>query len=226
MSPIEVRSFKYKLVKSVPESEEEFDTLAKEKGAMVREANRNILYRQTLPAFRNAFLHGRAAEGDVTEIQGLDSQFSIERKYVVTTPAVVDPATGNVTKEEVTKWDETEDDFHDRVLATLVSRGDYPSEEAAVNALQGFAQQVMDAVSFDPSKTERKSAGPRKTPQTYVEVAREIISIKGGNVEEACEAFTRKTGFAVATPSLEALAAAVWAQQKAAKKSIASSLAG
>jgi hypothetical protein len=195
---------------------------------LVREGNRNILYRQTLPEFRGVFLHGRDAdpEAGLEAIKGLEEQTGITRKYVITTPAVIDPSTGNVTKEEVSKWDETEDDFHTRLIASVVARGDYPSEEAAMAAFAPFAQRCMDAVAFDPSKTERKSAGPRKTPQTYIEVAREIIGLKGGNVEEACTAFTRKTGLAVAAVSLEALAAAVWSHQRAQKKNIAASLAG
>lgn len=224
MQPIEIKSLGYKLTKQVPDSVEEFDRLAKESGAALREANRNVLYRSTLAEFRNVFLHGRDAEGDdVPAINGIDKMTGVERKYKVTKPEVKD-ADGKITQEEVTAWDETEDEFAQRVFAVVASR-DNISIEAAQASFASHAQMVLDAVAFDPSKTERKSAGPKKTPATYLEVAKEVVAACGGSVETAIEKFSAKTGITVPEATVEALAAAVWSDQKAQKKKIAAGYA-
>lgn len=225
MSPVEIKSLGFKLIKSVPDSVEEFDRLAKEAGSALREATRNVLYRSTLAEFRNVFLHGREADAETSspEIVGLDKLTEIDRKVKVTKPAVLD-AEGKVTAEAVDVWAETEDEYFTRVCA-LIAQRDGSTVEAVQASFATQAQAVMDAIAFDPSKTERKSSGPKKIPSTYIEVAKEIVNAKGGNIAEGIAAFTRKTGLAVAGDTVEALAFAVWAHQKAQKKSIAAGYA-
>lgn len=217
MQSIEVKSLGYKLNAQVPSTVEEFDTLAKEVGASLREAVRNVLYRSVLAEFRTTFLHGNDSG-----IEGLDKLTGIERSTKVTKPEVRD-AEGKVTQEEVTAWAETEDEFATRVFATLVKNGSLQSVEAAQAAFAPHAQACMDSIVFDPSKTERKSAGPKKVPQTYVDVANEIVKATG-SIEAAVAAFARKTGITVAA-DVTVLAAAVWADQKAQRAKIAAGYA-
>lgn len=229
MQLVDIKSLGFKLTKSVPGTVEEFDQMAKETGAALREANRNVLYRSTLATFRNSFLHGADAEGTegqpgyVPAITGLDKLTGIERNTKITKPEVKD-ADGKVTQEQVEAWDETEDDYFSRVMATLVKNGQFKSVEEAQASYLSTAQSVLDLIPFDPSKTERKSAGPKKTPNTYVEVAKEIVAATG-SIENAVASFTRKTGKTPEAVTLEALAKAVWEDQKAQKKQIANQYA-
>lgn len=229
MQSTSVKSLGFKLTKQVPDSVDEFDRLAKEQGAALREANRNILYRSTLADFRSTLLHGSDEEkdsaGNVTrpKITGLEEVTGVKRKTKVTKPEQRDDA-GKVTQEEVVAWDESEDDYATRLWAELAKRGDYASPEAAQAAFESQAQSVLDAIPFDPSKTERKSAGPKKTPATYVDTAKAIVEAMGGSLEKAVEAFNKKNIAGItlaANATLDDLAAAVWKDQAAKKKQIA-----
>ncbi len=227
MQPVEVKSLGFKLTKATPSSVEEFDTMAKESGAALREAVRNVLYRSTLADFRNSFLHGSDEErdGDTVvrpAIEGLDKITGIERKTKIVKPEVKDEA-GKVTQEQVEAWNETEDDYFSRVMAELAVRDGKTAEAVQLEYLEA-AQAVLDAIPFDPSKTERKSAGPKKVPATYLEVAKEIVNATG-SIENAVAAFERKTGTSGVPVTLEGLAKAVWDDQKAKKKKIAAGYA-
>lgn len=224
MQTTTIRSLGFKaLTKQVPSDVAEFDALAKEQGAAIREANRNVLYRSTLADFRDSYLHGsdeeKAADGITTRpaIIGLDKQFSIERKTKIKKPAVLD-ADGKTTTEAVETWDETEDEFFNRIIANLVSDKSYPSEEAAIAGLSGGAQSVLDSIAFDPSKSDRKSAGPKKTPKVYLDTAAEIVKATG-SIESAIAAFSKNTGIPVTEITVEALAVAIWKDQTSQAKS-------
>lgn len=243
MQTTQVRSLGYKaLPLSVPASVEEFDQLAKRSGAALDEANKNVIYRSTLAEFRDSFLHGYDAVKDeagnvVTDgFEGIEKRTGIERKTKVKKPEVKD-ADGKVTQQEVLAFDETEEDYYDRVLASLVSKGDYASIDAARASFEPLAIQVLGSIAFDPSKTERK-AGPRVTPKQWNDVATAMVDAWkekltaqgfGGSAEElAAEAlaratarFTEKTGRKVEAVTHEALAKAVWEDQLAQKKLIA-----
>lgn len=225
MQDIKVNSLGYKeLVYSVPSSVEEFDRLAKAVGACLNEGIRNVLYRSSLASFRDGFLHGIAADGDKPEIKGLDALTGIERKSKVTKPEVKD-ADGKITQEEVTAWDEKEEEYANRVFATLASNGTFPSIDAARAAYAPHAQAVLTAIVFDPAKTERASAGPKKTPKTYLSIAEEIVKM-AGDLATGIAKFEAKTGRKVAEATVEALARAVWEDQSAQRKQIASGYAG
>lgn len=217
MQATEVKSLGYKLNYNVPSSIEEFDQLAKESGAGLREANRNVLYRSVLAQFRNAFLHGLDADEGQEAIEGLDKLTGVERNFKVTKPEVRD-GDGKITQEEVSAWDETEDEYYKRVMATLVKNGNYPSVEAAEAAFAGHAQAVLSAIPFDPSKTERKSSGPKKVPATYVDVAKEIIA--QGGADKAAAKLSSVLGRTVEANEAS-LAQAVWDDQKRQKKQLA-----
>jgi len=228
MQTATVNTLGFKLNYEVPSSVEEFDRLAKRSGAALDEANKNVIYRSVLATFRDGFLHGleEVKEGDQvvsSAIDGLDKLTGIERKSKVTKPEVKD-ADGKITQEEVTAWDEKEDVYKERVFATLAAQGQFPSAEAAAAAYAVHAQKVIDAIAFDPSKTERASAGPKKTPKTYVGIASALVEL-AGSLEVAVSKFNAKTGRNVET-TLEALAKGIWEDQAAQKKSIAAGYAG
>ena len=207
----------------VAADQEEFDRLAKRVGAMKDEANRNVLYRGILPIARDGFLHGLEAEKDEAgdevrpAIDGLEELTKIERKTRVTKAQEKD-ANGNITQEEKTAWDETESKYEERVYATLVKDGQFPTVEAAVAAYQPLMAKILEAIPFDPSKEPRQS-GPKKTPKTYYEIADAIIE-GAGSLENAVAAFNTKTGRNVEV-SRDALAKGVWEDQAAKRKTIA-----
>ena len=229
MQTIQVNSFGYKLNYNVPAAIEEFDALAKRVGAALDEANKNVIYRSVLNRFRDGYLHGiEASEATETEparaaILGLDKQTGIERKFRITKPEVRDG--DKITQEEVTAWDEKEEAFKDRVFAQLVSDGKFASVEAAEAAYEPHAQAVLDAIDFDPSKTDKASAGPKKTPKTYYGIADALVEM-AGSVDAAIAKFESKTGRTLAARDRDGLAKAIWEDQAAQRKNIAAAYAG
>lgn len=209
---------------SVPSTVEEFDKLAQRSGAALDEANKNVLYRAVLNQARYGFLHGieEVKDGEnviQSVIVGLEESTGIERKTKVTKPEVKD-ADGKITQEEVTIWAETESDFEDRVYATLVKDGKFPSIEAAAASYRSLMQDVLNALPFDPKKQERQTSGPKKTPKTYFGIADALIERCAGNVEDAVARFNAKTGQSI-DANRDALAKAIWLDQVAQKKKIA-----
>lgn len=226
MQTTQVSTLGYKLNYNVPSDIDEFDRLAKYAGAALAEANKNVIYRSTLAEFRYAFIHGvdEVKDGEtVTQpaIEGLEKLTGIERKTKVVKPEVKD-ADGKITQEEVLGWDEKEQAYVDRVFATQVAAGTFPSVEAAEANYQTLAQSIIDTIVFDPSKTEKVS-GPKKTPKTYYSIADAIIEM-AGSVEAAAAKFTAKTGIAV-DATRDALAKGVWQDQVAQKAKIAAGYA-
>lgn len=210
METTKVSTLGFDLNYDVPSSIEEFDQRAKQSGAALREANKNVIYRSVLAEFRDAFCEKVAA------------QTGIERRTRVVKPEVKNEQ-GEITQEEVLAWDEKEKQFFDRVCGELVAQGQYPSAEASAASFQSLAQEVISAIDFDPSASERTS-GPKKTPKTYVGIAEELIKM-AGSVEDAVARFNKKTGRAVEATA-DALAKGIWEDQLAQKKSIAAGYAG
>lgn len=215
MQAVKVNSLGYDLDYQVPSSVEEFDQLAKQAGACLREATNNIIYRSTLAVFRDTFCE------KVSEATG------IARKTKIVKPEVRD-AEGKVTQEQTEAWDETEKVYLDRVAAELVSSGAYPTVEAAKASLAGLAQETINGIAFDPSKAERASAGPKKTPKTYVDTAKAIVEACGGDLSVAVQKFNAKNTIGLTLKpdaSLDDLAAGVWKDQLAQAKARAASYA-
>lgn len=153
MKITQVSSLGFTLTKSVPETNEEYDQLAKRgPNAACEDASASTLYRSTFPVFRDGFLE------KVAEITG------IERKTRETDKKDSD---GN----PVVVWDETEGEYWKRVKAAKNL-----SDEAAVQQFTSLAQECMDAAPFDPSVKERKSAGPKAVAKTYVKIATEAVA--------------------------------------------------
>lgn len=162
---------------SVPSDATEFDSLAKKSGACVEEAVRNVVYRGTLAEFRDILLHGRkvvtatdttpAVEG----ITGMDEMFKIERKTKPTLDKDGKPKK-NAAGEELTAYDESEQEFFDRIVAT---HGITATDQ------QKLADVVNAALTFDPSASERKPAAPKKLPAKYSDIAKKIL--EGGKID-------------------------------------------
>jgi hypothetical protein len=212
MQDITVSTLDYDLSYSVPSTPEEFDTLGKETGLCIRNAVNNVIYRSVLAEFRDTFTEKLA------ELTG------IERRYRVVRPGQKD-ANGVTVQEELTAWDETEKVYVRRVWAELSAADPekYPTPDAARGAYASLAQEVIASILFDPSKSTRESVGPRKTPKTYVEIADRVIELSGG-LEQAVAKFNAKTGNSVPVDR-DALANAIWQDQRAQAKTVASSYA-
>lgn len=231
MQDMKVNSLGFRdLVYSVPSTVEEFDRLAGVVGAALSEGINNVLYRSSLASFRDGFCHGIEAvkdeQGNVTTpaIPGLDTLTGIERKTKVSKPEKKNDA-GEVTQQEVLAWDETEGVYVDRVFAQLVADGKFPSIDAAQASFAEHAQLVLSAIVFDPKPTVKSSAGPKKTPKTYVDIAKSIIELCGGDVNAAIEKFTAKTNRKLETQDEAGLAKAIWEDQTAQRKAIAAGYA-
>ena len=153
MKVIQVNSLGFTLNKAVPETNEEYDNLAKRgPNAACEDASASTLYRGTFPQYRDAFLE------KVAEITG------IERRTKETGKKDSDG-------QPVVVWDETEGEYWKRVKAEKSL-----SDEAAIQQFAELAQQCMDDASFDPSVKERKSAGPRAIAKTYTKIATEAVN--------------------------------------------------
>lgn len=154
----------------IPESVDEFDTLAKRAGACLDEAVANIMYRGPFADWRDMFLHGFEANG--SKFDGIDKQTGIERKTKVVELTSKNEDGSPKTREA---YDESEAVYWNRVKTSLVQAGRFPSEEAVIANFQPWAQQVADAITFDPSQAERKERGPKKVPKQYIELAQRYI---------------------------------------------------
>lgn len=188
-----IRSLGLTLAVSVPDSVEEFDQLAARAGACLEEATNNILYRSTLAAFRENFC------------EALEKDTGIER-------ATKETGKKDSKGEPVVVFDESEADYVKRVLA---------EKKAEITSFQPLADSTIAAIVFDPKATERKSAGPKKLPKMYLEIAQAVLDQNKGT--EVATKLSNQLGFTVA-PTLEGIAAAVKAQQEAKKKQMVADL--
>lgn len=171
------KSFGLNVTTSVPSTVEEFDSLAKRSGACLDEATKNVIYRGVLNDFRDVLLHGQPevkdAAGNVTQIgvTGMDDLFKVERHS-----EEVKDKDGNVKKnakgEPITSYVEKEQAFFDRIVTT---HNVSPADQ------QKLADVVSSALTFDPSATERKPAGPKKLPAKYSDIAKKIL--EGGKID-------------------------------------------
>ena len=141
MKQIEAYTGKYTVKINVPETVEEFDTLAKKPGAAINAAVTNEIYHGTLGDIRDA------AEKLICEAYGA-------KRRDVGTGVFEDGEDGKrveVTKEE--KWDP----FLTRVAAENNLTGDTPFQHIFDRLSVGGDQEVK----FDPSAQKRTGTGPK-----------------------------------------------------------------
>lgn len=228
-SPVNTLGFK-DLSYDVPSTAEEFDQLAGRVGACVDEANANIKYRGTLTDFRASFLHGlHVGEGDkAINIAGVEETTGIERKREPVLDKDGKQKTKGEDKEPLFKFIETEEDYFDRVLATIAQQntesGSGPTTVDAVRAtFKDTAQEILSspALAFDPKRQERLPAGPKKVPQYALRIAEKIV--KGGGAEASASKLTSLLGYEV-KPDVESLGRAIAENERREKEAAAKNL--
>lgn len=187
MKAKQFKTLGHQITYQVPESSEEFNKLdPKRPDAACDEATNNIVYRSMHPETRYVFLHGReeVLNEDKTvklpKIVGVEEETGIERK----TKPVIDPKTNKPRQkdgEDVTTFDESEEKFYNRVLATLVEQKKFASEDAARAHFQPLIESIASEVPFDVTAAERTERGPKKLAAKYKVAAAKVLAI--GNVD-------------------------------------------
>lgn len=193
MKDTTIRSLGLDLAVKVPESVDEFNTLAGNANACLDEATNNILYRSWLADFRSTYC------------EKLETTAGIERK-------TRDTGKKDTKGEPVLVYDESEAEFVKRVCA---------EKGVEITAFKSLADEVAAGIAFDPKATERKTAGPKKLPKMYLEIAQKVLD--AGAAEAVAAKLSGKLGITVA-PTLEGIAAAVKADQEAKKQQMVADL--
>jgi len=156
-------SLGFDVMVQVPETVEEFDSLAGRSGACLEEATDNVIYRGVLAEFRSKLV-------DALE---KDTSFPIERE-----------------QKKNAKGEPQFDKDQKPILVVSESEGAYKKrlqahlgldDDAFAARFAPLAQQVAQGIKFDPKATERK---PKTPPKTYLEAARSILA-QGGTYEKA-----------------------------------------
>jgi hypothetical protein len=165
-------TLKVKFSRSVPDTVEEFDVLAKKTGATLQAAINQEWAHGTLGEFRDAFC------------EKVESELEIER---LTKPT----GKKDAKEEDILEFDEKQEAYISRVVATLMKQTDHkhhaPTEEEVVAKLQAIANSIPEAefdengkqsggVSFDPSVHERAVGGPKKLAKRYTTAAEKVIA--------------------------------------------------
>ena len=168
----EVSSLGLTLKINVPSTVEAYDALAKKTGAALESAIQNELYRGSLTEFRDQFVDLLEAETSITR----KTKDTGKTRDVKVTKVVDGNEVESVEKEPVLIYDETEAEYVKRVCA---------ERNCEVTAFQPLADRLSEggdkAIVFDPSATERKSAGPKKLAKKYLDAAQSIIT--GGKTD-------------------------------------------
>jgi hypothetical protein len=146
---------------------------------------RQAVYNNWNPEFRAAFVEALEEETGIARNTKGTGKFK----------EIKDEATGEVRKEEVTVYSESEQEYFDRVL-----NGADPS------TYQDLADRVAKSVKFDASLRERKSAGPKALAKMYLNGAQQLID--AGAAQSAAEKLSNALGISV-EPTLEGLAQAL-----------------
>lgn len=188
----------------------EYDALAKKAGSAVESAINNEVYRGVLADFRSEFT-------DTLETQ-LVAQFpdneDVKRRTKQNGTKKVTAPDGTVTEEPKYVYAESEQEYVNRMLALLAKTRevtDVPITEfqSLVDAI--LAKDDVDEetgsidgklIRFDPTRPERKPAGPKKTPDYALKAADQIIAAGQGT------AFATKFGVS-GEPTRESIGAKI-----------------
>jgi len=184
-----VKTLGFEINVNVPETVEEYDVLAKKAGACLESAILNTIYRAMLNVFRSDFT------------EAVEKQTGIARKTKPSGRKVKDDA-GKDTDEDILIYDETESEYFDRVL--VESKQDR-------TAFSSLANTVAATLVFDPSASEKKPAGPKKTAKKYLEAAEAIKT--AGKLEVVAAMLAAKLGIVV-DATVESLGAAIAEDQR------------
>ncbi len=187
LSPFEVNSLGLKVVVPVPTNYADFDTLAGETNAALREGIRNILYRGTLAVFRNEFCDR------LEEVSKVPRRFALAKN-----PDGTDKVDTDGTPV-VESW-EAEAVYVKRVA------GDNPEQ------YQYIADEINSLLTFDPSRPEPKSAGPKAIAKVFLKTAQDIFD--QGRGERVIAGLAAKLGLTPVSQDVAGLAALVKEDQR------------
>lgn len=185
--PKEFNSLGLKVTILVPTTVEDFDTLAGEQGAALREGIGNIVYRGPLAVFRNELC-------DRVEVIS-----KIARKFVQDTNDDGSPKFDTDGTTPIIKSWESEAVYLKRVA------GDNPEQ------YQSIANEISALLTFDPSKPEPKSSGPKAIAKVYLKTATDLFD--QGRGPKVIAALSAKLGLTV-TEDIAGLATLVKEDQR------------
>lgn len=182
----------------VPETADEFDQLAKRKGACVESAVNNEVYRGVLPQIRSLFLEAVSAR---TGVERATKEVPGKTRTIKGENGAPD------TVEQVVVWAQTESDSLDTILAKS-------------NTTRATHQDLLDGIAakvkLDPSIPESAPSGPRQVAKKWLDAAQEVIN--AGAADKVAAKLTEKLGMPV-DASLESLGRAIAEDQR--RKSVA-----
>lgn len=184
LTPVKFNSLGLNISIDVPSSIDDFDQLAGKTGEALNQAVRNVVYRSTLPVFREELCNAIAAK------TGIERNAEFE----------VDEQTKEIKKDEKTgepiflRWSETEAKYLKRVAGDNV--------EQFAELANGIAAQL----AFDPTASAPKASGPKKLAKMYLETAQALFD--QGRGETVAANLATKLGLVV-EPTVEGLAAAI-----------------
>lgn len=211
MKEVQVKSLGLVYPVKVPETVEEFDTLAGKVGACLESAIANEIYRGTNAEFRSAF------------IDALPEATGIQRNAIATGETEeIEDEDGNKSTVEVTKL-EDEGKYFDRVCAELgIDKSDSAAKQARFqDIIDKLYADEKTSWSFDPSPAKRKSGArkPAKLTKSALETAAYVISLGEENLQTVV-ANLKKNGFEVVVDpekgiTQQNLATAIWMHERA-----------
>lgn len=208
MTKKQYNSLGYAVSFEVAESPEEFDKSAGRVGACMESANNDIVYRATMPVFRDVLLHGCEAHDNWPKIDGIEQVTGVKRK-TATKQLLTKNEDGSFKTTEI--YDEKESVYEARAL----------SESGKTKAdFQPTAELIASLIAFDASERARATAGPKKIGKAYLEKATELQN--AGQLETVAAKLAKKLKREVAA-TVESVAVAIKEFQDAeAAKAIAS----
>ena len=204
-----VKTLGFDINVKVPASIEDFDKLAKQTGAALKSAVLNVIYRSVLATFRDTFTEKLAEK---TGIERSTKETGKFRTIKSTEEGVAD------TKEAIVVWAETESDYFDRVVATLVT-SEGKTKEEVIASFQSLADSIAAGIAFDPSESAPSSSGPKKIAKQYLDTAQVIIN--AGKADAVAAALSAKLNKTI-TSDLEGLARGISEDQALKRKMLAS----
>ena len=151
----------------VPSTVEEYETLAKAKGVVLKNAIKQEINHGWLGDFRDIFCHGQEAdvEKGVVGFKGLEQRYGIERLTKVTGK--------KKDGTDIVEFDESPEEFVNRVVA---------EKSISKDKLQLMANELVAILPFDPSVREHKPAAPKKLAEKWLVHAKALL--KKGAIEE------------------------------------------
>ena len=164
----EVNSLGVDFKVNVPKDIAAFDKNAAAEGRCLAEATNNIIYRGFLPEFRKAFVPAVAKESGIEREMIPDGDKTEETTN----------ADGTKVKVPVMKPALSVGKDLNKVYAEL----GLEDNDAVQSRFGELAQTIANDLVFDAAKVEREAPTPKKTPQVYLDAAKNLIDQGKGAV--------------------------------------------